>query len=205
MNEKFFDLKKEKQDRILNAVLKVFAKNGYRKASTDEMVKEAGISKGLLFHYFGTKSGLYEFVCRYAVKYIGMELSGMLSGDRTDFFLLKKQIEAVKYQITRNFPYMPLFLQEMMRDTEGMDDALTAEVQEIQNSYRTLMEETLAPADFSSCAPYLNPTDLSCLTDYVIKGVMSENYSGDNEPSAEFAYERTISLLTMLSDLSRRE
>lgn len=205
MNEKFFDLKKEKQDRILNAVLKVFAKNGYRKASTDEMVKEAGISKGLLFHYFGTKAGLYEFVCRYAVKYLGMELSGMLSGDRTDFFLLKKQIEAVKYQITRNFPYMPLFLQEMMLDTAGMDDALKAEVTEIQESYRKLMADTLACADFSACAPYLNPADLSCLTDYIIKGVMSENYSGDREPSAEFAYERTISLLTMLSDLSRRE
>ena len=30
MNEKFFDLKREKQDRMINAGLKVFAKNGYR-------------------------------------------------------------------------------------------------------------------------------------------------------------------------------
>ena len=41
MNEKFFDLKKEKQDRMINAALKVFAENGFRRASTDEMVKEA--------------------------------------------------------------------------------------------------------------------------------------------------------------------
>lgn len=204
MNEKFFDLKKEKQDRILNAVLKVFAKNGYRRASTDEMVKEAGISKGLLFHYFGTKAGLYEFVCSYAVKYIGMELSSMLSGDSTDYFLLKKQIEAVKYQITLTFPYMPLFLQEMMRSTDGMEEPLASEIQEIQASYRKLMEDTLAPADFSGCAPYLNPEELATLTDYIIKGVMSENYGTNAEPSAAFAYERTIALLTMLSDLSRR-
>ena len=38
MNEKFFDLKKEKQDRMINAALKIFAKNGYRHASTDDMV-----------------------------------------------------------------------------------------------------------------------------------------------------------------------
>jgi len=44
MNEKFFDLKKEKQDRMINAALKVFAMNGYEHASTDEIVKEAGIS-----------------------------------------------------------------------------------------------------------------------------------------------------------------
>lgn len=57
MNEKFFDLKKEKQDRMINAALKVFAENGFRRASTDEMVKEAGISKGLLFHYLSARPG----------------------------------------------------------------------------------------------------------------------------------------------------
>ena len=62
MNEKFFDLKKEKQDRMINAALKLFAENGYRRASTDDKVKEAGISKGLLFHYFISKIGLYAEV-----------------------------------------------------------------------------------------------------------------------------------------------
>ena len=38
MNEKFFDLKKEKQDRIINGCMKVFAFCGYAHASTDEMV-----------------------------------------------------------------------------------------------------------------------------------------------------------------------
>ena len=32
MNEKFFDLKKEKQDRMINGALKVFALNGYKHA-----------------------------------------------------------------------------------------------------------------------------------------------------------------------------
>ena len=41
MNEKFFELKKEKQDRMINGAMKVFARNGYKRASTDEMVKEA--------------------------------------------------------------------------------------------------------------------------------------------------------------------
>ena len=52
MNEKFFELKKEKQDRMINAALKVFSQYGYNHASTDEIVKEAQIIKGLLFHYF---------------------------------------------------------------------------------------------------------------------------------------------------------
>lgn len=44
---------------MINAALKVFALNGYRHASTDDIVREAAISKGLLFHYFENKLGVY--------------------------------------------------------------------------------------------------------------------------------------------------
>ena len=62
MNEKFFDLKREKQDRIMGAAIKFFALYGYENVSTDDMVREAHISKGLLFHYFISKKGLYGFI-----------------------------------------------------------------------------------------------------------------------------------------------
>ena len=73
MNDKFSDLKKEKQDRMINAALKVFAMNGYQKASTDDIVKEAGISKGLLFHYFGSKAGAYTFMYEYSSRFMMMD------------------------------------------------------------------------------------------------------------------------------------
>ena len=69
LNERFFDLKKEKQDRMINASLKVFSSAGYTHASTDEIVREAGVSKGLLFHYFTSKLGLFTFLYDYAVKF----------------------------------------------------------------------------------------------------------------------------------------
>ena len=92
MNEKFFDLKKEKQDRMINAALKVFAMNGYGHASTDEIVREAGISKGLLFHYFISKLGLYAFVYDYSVRYLLLELTTGVNREETDFFKLVDQI-----------------------------------------------------------------------------------------------------------------
>ncbi len=39
----------------MNAAISIFATQGYAHASTDEIVKRAGISKGLLFHYFISK------------------------------------------------------------------------------------------------------------------------------------------------------
>ena len=86
MNEKFFDLKKEKQDRMINAALKIFGLNGYEHASTDEIVREAGISKGLLFHYFISKLGLYTFVYDYSVRYMILELGTGVAAEETDLF-----------------------------------------------------------------------------------------------------------------------
>lgn len=34
MNERFFELKKDRQDRIINGAMRIFAQNGYRHAST---------------------------------------------------------------------------------------------------------------------------------------------------------------------------
>ena len=88
MNSKFFDLNKKKQDRMINAALKVFALNGYRHASTDEIVKEAMISKGLLFHYFTNKIGLYLFIYDYSVRFMSLELNSFVSKSETNLFLL---------------------------------------------------------------------------------------------------------------------
>lgn len=134
MNEKFFDLKKEKQDRMINAALKVFAENGFRRASTDEMVKEAGISKGLLFHYFVSKTGLYGFIYDYSVKYVMMEMTSSVNNTETDYFNLCRQIQRARTEAMKNFPYMQMFL--LRAEREDAQEAVEA----TRESAETLLE-----------------------------------------------------------------
>ncbi len=61
MNEKFYFLPIEKQQRIINAGFRVFSQNTYKKSPMQEIADEAGISKSLLFHYFHNKKELYLF------------------------------------------------------------------------------------------------------------------------------------------------
>ena len=99
MNSKFFDLKKEKQDRIINAALKIFALQGYRHGSTDDIVREAAISKGLLFHYFGSKLGVYRFVYDYSVRFMNLELRSTVSPKETELFAVMKQVECARMHV----------------------------------------------------------------------------------------------------------
>src|SRR5438045_9064325 len=46
--------------RILAEATRLFAKGGYAGTSTNEVVDACGVSKRMLFHYFGDKDGLYR-------------------------------------------------------------------------------------------------------------------------------------------------
>ena len=53
--EKFDNLEKEKKERILESAMAEFNIHGYTGASTNNIVKNAEISKGSLFNYFENK------------------------------------------------------------------------------------------------------------------------------------------------------
>ena len=63
-----------RKNRILDAALDEFSDKGYRKGSTNTIVKEANVSKGLLFHYFGSKKGLFISLFEYCSLEIQNEL-----------------------------------------------------------------------------------------------------------------------------------
>lgn len=111
MFSKFFNLEKEKQVRIVNAAIKEFAQKGYENASTNEMVKEAGISKGLLFHYFQSKKQLYLFLYEYCVDLLVNEVFEKVDMVETDFFARVRQVALVKMELLKKYPQVLKFLE----------------------------------------------------------------------------------------------
>ncbi len=110
MFEKFTNLDSEKQERIINAALEEFGKKGYNNASTNEIVKNANISKGLLFHYFGNKNRLYFFLFDNAIKIFSDEFYGKLNYEETDFIKRWGQIALLKIDLIQKYPVLYQFL-----------------------------------------------------------------------------------------------
>lgn len=94
--EKFRGLDEEKQQKILDASLKEFAEHGYDKASTNRIVKEAGIGKGMLFYYFNSKQDLYEFLAEYSLDFMVEKYFDRVDLKETDFIERLKQTAQVK-------------------------------------------------------------------------------------------------------------
>jgi TetR/AcrR family transcriptional regulator len=107
---------KEKKDLIIKVSIEEFVKNGYEKASTDVITSRAGISKGILFHYFKSKKNLYLYLVNYVKDLLTektMEALREIQAD--DFFERIKEIVLAKQKVTA------LYFQE----TQFIADAFT--------------------------------------------------------------------------------
>lgn len=200
MNEKFFDLKKEKQDRMINASLKIFATNGYKHASTDDIVKEAGISKGLLFHYFASKLGLYTFLYDYSTRFMKLELTTGVLSSAHDYFEIRKQIEFAKMQVLKNYPHMQHFLDSCAM--ENVSEALMATERQrnvLSDVYAVLKNQ----ADRSRFPADVSYEKLDTMLDYTISGLMHAHFRDDSfQP--EMLYQEIVSYLNMMKLIAYR-
>ena len=186
MNERFWELKKEKQDRMINSALKVFSQYGYRHASTDEIVKGAGISKGLLFHYFQSKIGLYSFLYDYATRFVTLELTHYVEKNENGYFQLFTQILTSKANSMAQYPYIFLFLKKADDETDA--EAL-AEIAERRDKYRRLMEALRDRADITVFAPDLDYQKIGDVLEYTVDGLIVKNVTAEGFRSDLFLEE----------------
>ena len=109
MNEKFYALSEEKQNAIINAGFKVFAKNSYKKSPVNEIAIEAGISKSLLFFYFRNKKELYIFLLKKSEELTKRTLmeSGVMNG--TDIFDIMYRGLLAKASMMKKYPDITRF------------------------------------------------------------------------------------------------
>lgn len=115
MNPIFNSLKLEKKERIINAAMKEFVQSGYEKASTNEIVKEARISKGSLFNYFNSKKDLYLYLFEYGVQIVEFVYE-QIDLQETDIFKRIEKLGIKKLQIQRRFPQIFDFLFSLAKE-----------------------------------------------------------------------------------------
>ena len=98
-----------KRKSILNAAMAEFC-NGYEKASTDAIVKSAGVSKGLLFHYFGTKKDLFLYAYDYAIQIVMAEFYDLINLEDRDILQRLRQIALLKMDLMQKHPMIFNFI-----------------------------------------------------------------------------------------------
>jgi TetR/AcrR family transcriptional regulator len=122
--EKFLRLPEEKQKIIIDAALKVFGTNGYKKSSISDIAVAAGISKAMIFHYFGTKKALYLYLIDLCGNIIIKEVNEKFDYAITDFFDRIRISSNIELSVMKKHSAIPAFLTSMYfeNDEEVKED-----------------------------------------------------------------------------------
>lgn len=109
------DIDNEKVKLIVNAALKVFSNNDYKKASTNMIVQKAGVPRGVLYYYFKNKKELFEFLLYYANDVFVQELEEKINWNEQDYLKRIKAIVLAKAEIVVEYPYVTEFLSRVLK------------------------------------------------------------------------------------------
>ena len=109
-------LPQEKRTAILQAGIDEFSQRAFTDANTDTITQAAGISKGLLFHYFGSKKAFYLYCLEVALDRL---VASKPVTDGTDFFDMLFRMMDEKIRLCRDFPKETLLVNLAARDASA--------------------------------------------------------------------------------------
>jgi AcrR family transcriptional regulator len=115
--------KKEKEEAILEAALKIIKGKGFHRARMSDIAREANISYGLVYHYFKTKDDLFE-----AILYRWwdglFQLMKDINKDRSDVQVkLRHIIDYFLDTYQDNPALVNIFITEISRSTSNLTEA----------------------------------------------------------------------------------
>ena len=172
MNEKFFSLPQARQDLIRNSDMLEFGEGSFKKTSADAIAKRAGVSKGLLFHYFKDKRELYLYLFQYALEVcVRQYMVKTYDFGETDFFLALKMGQEIKMDMVRRYPGLFRFV---MRAYYERDSVLSPKLRKGLNSLLEITSrDFLTRMDLYKFKDGIDPWEVIRLLTLAAEGMMA--------------------------------
>jgi TetR/AcrR family transcriptional regulator len=138
----FDSINEDKRQRILNSAIEEFATYGYEMASTNRIVEKAGISKGMLFHYFKNKKGLFFYLLDYSIPILVKEFKNYADKSPKDIFERLKNWQIAKFKAFENYPYSFEFIKKAFFNSPNeLKEELMERYKDVEKkSYEMLFE-----------------------------------------------------------------
>jgi len=156
----------------MNAAYKEFTDNGFSDASTNKIVKTAGIGKGTLFYYFNNKQDLYLYLVNYALEVIEEDFFQFIDHTERDLIKRFKKIAKIKFQFLLEYPDMMNFMAKVMiEDDFQITKELQQRMTEIHKQGHTIKYENL---DLSIFRKDMNPDRVFKLIQWMATGHAEE-------------------------------
>lgn len=113
-HDSFMKLSDQRRKAIVDTGIAEFSQRSYTDVGTDVITKQCGISKGLLFHYFGSKKEYYFYCLEQAMKVITTPSPAMPNGNLHEVFF---SLLTNKIRLCQQYPTQMRLSQMASRET----------------------------------------------------------------------------------------
>jgi len=170
--DNFFKIRAEKQEHIINAAFKAFGKQGYKKASVADIAEAAGITKGMITYYFGSKKNLYLYLAELGnLRLIRATMENIPPGI-TDFFGKIKRVMDIQISAVKEHPALISFVNSIFYET---DPEVADIIEELFTTELTQFDEyMLDESGFSQFKPGFDPKILCKFIVWANNGFLDE-------------------------------
>lgn len=198
----FLELNEEKQLRIVNSALKHFALKGYKKASAMDIAKEAGISKAMIFHYFGNKKEMYVYLITHITQKLDDYLDAYVDESITDIFDMITLSTKAKIQACGVYPFILAFISSVCKEKEeSVQDVVQAYIEEHSAKINKMVDWRL---DYSKFRDDIDRQTALKIMSLTAEGILSR-FNNDNKVVASEQVEEYMECMLALKSILYRE
>ena len=139
--------------RLLAAATRLFAAQGYDRTSVQEIVEAAGVTKGALYHYFGSKDDLLHEVYARVLRVQQERLDAFADAEAPVEERLRAAAVDVVVTTIDNLDDAAIFFRSMQQLSPEKNKQVRAERRRYHERFRALIEEGQDAGVFSKATP----------------------------------------------------
>lgn len=139
--------------RLLSTATRLFAERGYDRTSVQEIVEHAGVTKGALYHYFGSKDDLLHAVYARVLQLQQERLERCMAADAPIEERLRAAAADVVVTSVENMDDAKIFFQSIHQLSPQKLKQVRKERRHYHERFRSLVEEGQQAGVFSTKTP----------------------------------------------------
>jgi AcrR family transcriptional regulator len=143
------------RDAVFDSAASLFAKGGFDGVSVDDLARDAGVNKAMIYYHFADKLALYRAVLADGLSRMGVIVNEIATGDGTPAVKLDRFIEAF-VRMTETRPWMPaLMLREIAEGAPRLDAGTMAHMRVVIMSFAAILKQGQESGVFRRVHPIL--------------------------------------------------
>jgi AcrR family transcriptional regulator len=143
------------RDCVFDSAASLFAKGGFDGVSVDDIARDAGVNKAMIYYHFADKLALYRAVLAEGLSRMGATVSAIASAADAPATKLDRFIDAF-VRMTETRPWMPaLMLREIAEGAPRLDADTMSHMRVVIMSFAAILKQGQESGVFRRIHPIL--------------------------------------------------